>query len=209
MISIVIVILFSYLVGAIPFSYIAGKLVAGIDIREHGSGNVGASNTYRILGPKVAFFVLLGDVAKGFFPVIFAPAFDWQQAISPHWLMLAAALFSVLGHTYSIYLRFEGGKGIATSAGAFLALTPWAFLTAFGVWIILLAITRVVSIASLAAAVALPISVFVLGRLHIAYSHWSIFALSIAVSVVVIIRHKSNIQRLITGKEPALVRKKR
>ncbi|MFH1754130.1 MAG: glycerol-3-phosphate 1-O-acyltransferase PlsY [Candidatus Latescibacterota bacterium] len=207
--SLIVVILISYLAGSIPFSYIAGKLKSGIDLREHGSGNLGASNTYRILGPKIAIFVLLADVAKGFLPVFFAPAIAWQQGVSELWLMLAAALFSVLGHSYSIYLKFQGGKGIATSAGAFLALTPWACLAALTVWSLVLAAKRVVSLASLAAAVTLPFIVYLFGKLKLSNPHWSLFLVSIVISIVIIIRHRSNIQRLINGREPALARKKR
>lgn len=209
MISLFVVILISYLAGSIPFSYIAGKLLGGIDLREHGSGNLGASNTYRILGPKVAVFVLIADIAKGFFPVYFAPAIAWQQDVSSLWLMLAAALFAVVGHSYSIYLKLQGGKGIATSAGAFLALTPWACLAAVAVWGLVLALKKVVSLASLAAAIALPFIVYVFGRLGISSAHWSLLAVSIVISIVVIIRHRSNIQRLLSGREPALARKKR
>jgi glycerol-3-phosphate acyltransferase PlsY len=209
LISLVVVILVSYLAGSIPFSYIAGKLRSGIDLREHGSGNLGASNTYRILGPKIALVVLIADIAKGFLPVFFAPMIAWQNDISSLWLMLAAALFSVVGHSYSIYLKLQGGKGIATSAGAFLALTPWACLTAVAVWGLVLAAKRIVSLASLAAAIALPFIVYLFGKLNISSTHWSLLAVSIVISIVVIIRHRSNIQRLMGRREPALARKKR
>ncbi|NIM19756.1 MAG: glycerol-3-phosphate 1-O-acyltransferase PlsY [Candidatus Latescibacteria bacterium] len=208
MISLFVVILVSYLIGSIPFSYIAGKLKAGIDLREHGSGNLGASNTFRILGPRVASLVLLGDVVKGFLPVYFAPHLGAAQGLPSHWLMLAAALFTVLGHMFSIYLKFTGGKGIATSAGAFLALTPWACIGAVVVWGIVMAIKRIVSLASLSAAVALPFIVYASGRLDVSSSHWSLLVLSIIVSIVVIIRHKSNIERLLKRSEPNLARKK-
>ncbi len=209
MTPIAVVILISYLAGSIPFSYIAGKLVAGIDLREHGSGNLGASNTFRILGAKVAVLVLLADAAKGFLPVYFAPQLGGGATIGMHWLMLAAAFFSVIGHMFSIYLRFTGGKGIATSAGAFLALAPWAFLGAFVVWVIVFAITRIVSAASICAAIALPVVVYVMGRAHLSNSHWSILVLSVAVSAVMLYGHRSNIQRLRSGTEPVLARKKR
>lgn len=207
--SLAAIILVSYLAGSIPFSYIAGKLKSGIDLRQHGSGNLGASNTYRILGPKIALFVLVGDIAKGYLPVYFAPMLAWQNDFSSLWLMLAAALFAVVGHSYSIYLKLQGGKGIATSAGAFLALTPWACLAAVAVWGLVLAARRIVSLASLAAAVALPFIVYIFGKLNISNSHWSLLAVSILISIVVIIRHRSNIQRLLSRREPALARKKR
>jgi glycerol-3-phosphate acyltransferase PlsY len=200
------VILISYLVGAIPFSYIAGRLTRGIDLREHGSGNLGASNAYRLLGAKTASLVLLGDILKGFLPVYFAAAIDWQHTVDPLWLGLASALFTVLGHMYSIYLKFTGGKGIATSAGAFLALMPWASLIAFALWGIILAAKKVVSLASLTAAVALPFIVYATGRAGLGEFHWELVILAVIVSVVVIHGHRSNIRRLLKGSEPSLKR---
>lgn len=205
----------SYLLGAIPFSYVAGKAFAGIDLREHGSGNLGASNTFRMLGPKIAVLVLIGDVAKGYLPVRFAYLANAAQGAAGSaeapvlWLMLAAALATVLGHMYSVFVGFSGGKGIATTAGAFLALVPWAFLGAFAVWLLFFAASRIVSLASLAAAVTLPLFVYATGRLRLADSHWSLLALSFVITLVVLIRHKSNIRRLMAGTEPALSRKKK
>jgi len=208
LISLGAVILISYLAGSIPFSYIAGRLKEGIDLRDHGSGNLGASNAFRLLGARTASLVLLGDIAKGFLPVFFAATLDWQHTVDPLWLHLAAALFAVLGHMYSIYLKFTGGKGIATTAGAFLALMPWTSLFAFALWAMVLAAKRVVSVASLAAAVALPFLVYGTGRVGLADFHWELVYLAVIVSIVVIVGHRSNIRRLLQGSEPALKRKK-
>lgn len=215
MLAILSIIIASYLLGAIPFSYIAGKLIAGIDLREHGSGNLGASNTFRNLGPGVAAVVLLCDIAKGFLPVYFAYIANGAQGItaSPdvpvHWLMLIAAFATVLGHMFSVFVRFSGGKGIATTAGAFLALSPWAFLFAFAVWLAFFIATRIVSLASMAAAVTLPVFVFLTGKFNLANPHWSLLALACLITLVVLYRHKSNIGRLLSGTEPALARKKK
>jgi glycerol-3-phosphate acyltransferase PlsY len=208
LISLAVIALISYLAGSIPFSYIAGRLQANIDLRQHGSGNLGASNTYRLLGAKTAALVLVGDIAKGFLPVYFATVLDWQHSVDPLHIQLAAALMAVLGHMYSVYLRFSGGKGIATSAGAFLALMPWAALFAFALWAAVLAARRVVSLASLCAAVALPFIVYATGRLGLAHFRWELVYLSIIVSVVVLFRHRSNIRRLLEGSEPVLKRTK-
>jgi glycerol-3-phosphate acyltransferase PlsY len=208
LISLAAIVLISYLIGSIPFSYIAGKLKQGIDLRQHGSGNLGASNAFRLLGARTASLVLLGDLAKGFLPVFFAAAIDWQHTVDPLWLGLSAALFAVLGHMYSIYLKFTGGKGIATTAGAFLALMPWASLIAFALWAVVLAAKKMVSLASLAAAVALPFIVYGTGRLELAEFHWELVYLAIVVSIVVIVGHRSNIRRLLRGSEPVLERKK-
>lgn len=215
MLAIICTILVSYLLGAIPFSYIAGKVVAGIDLREHGSGNLGASNTFRSLGPKIAILVLIGDIAKGFLPVYFAYLANAAQGITGsadvpvHWLMLIAAFATVLGHMFSVFVKFSGGKGIATTAGTFLALSPWAFLGAFSVWLVLFIATRIVSLASLAAAMTLPLFVFLSGKFKLAEPHWSLFTLACLIALVVLYRHKSNINRLLAGTEPALAQKKK
>ena len=208
MVGLVIVILVGYFAGAIPFSYIAGKVCAGIDLREQGSGNLGASNTFRYLGPWIAILVLAGDVAKGFVPAYFAPDFAATSELPGHWLMLAAGFFAVIGHMFSVFVGFRGGKGIATTAGAFLALAPLALLWAFAVWALVLLPTRIVSVASISAAGALPVVVFVLDLLGYASYHWSLLALSVAIAVAVIVKHRSNIQRLMAGQEPALGRHK-
>jgi glycerol-3-phosphate acyltransferase PlsY len=208
MMAFVIVSLMGYLAGSIPFSYIAGRLAAGIDLREHGSGNLGATNTFRYLGGKVALAVLFCDAAKGFLPVYFAPRFAQLGGADPVWLMLAAAFFAIIGHMFSIYLRFTGGKGIATSAGAFLALAPWACLVVFVVFAIAFAATRIVSVGSLIGAVALPIVVFVLGKFGLVSSHGALFAVSLLITVIIIVKHRTNIRRLLSGQETSLRRNK-
>ena len=208
MIGLVAVALVSYLAGSIPFSYIAGKAFAGIDLREHGSGNLGASNTFRFLGAKIAIAVLVADVAKGFLPVRFAPVLAAGSSIPDHWLMLVAGFFTVIGHMFSVFVRFSGGKGIATTAGAFLAIAPWALAIGFGVWSLVMATTRIVSLASLTAAVALPLVVLLVNQVGLANYHWSVFALSVTVMIVVLVKHRSNIKRLLAGQEKALQRHK-
>jgi len=205
--DVIVVAIVAYLAGSIPFSFIAGKLIAGIDLREHGSGNLGASNTFRMLGAKVAIAVLVGDVLKGFFPVYFAPAVAPDGAVASHWLMLTAAFFAVIGHLFSAYLRFTGGKGIATAAGALLALSTPVFLVSFGVFVGVFFTKRIVSLASLAAAVALPIAVIVLDRTGVSPSHWSLLAVAILITIVIVAKHHSNIRRLLAGEEPALQRR--
>lgn len=197
----------SFLLGGIPFSYLAGKLARGIDLRQHGSGNLGASNTFRILGARWATVVLVLDVLKGFAPVALAGRLG-GPGVEAHWLEIAAATAAILGHLFSPYLRFSGGKGIATSAGAFLALEPGAFLGAFVVWAGVFAWRRIMSLASLAAAVSLPPLVYAVGRLRPGDSHWSVLAASTIIMTVVVIKHRSNIRRLLRGTEPALARKK-
>jgi glycerol-3-phosphate acyltransferase PlsY len=205
-ISILVAGLAAYLIGGIPFSYIAGKSARGIDLRQHGSGNLGASNTYRILGARIAIAVLVLDVAKGLVPVLVAARFDTAGAEPLH--ALTAAAGAILGHLFSPYLGFSGGKGIATSAGAFAGLAPVAFACALVVFAIVFAARRIVSLASLSAAVTLPVAVFLSARSGMAPAHASVLWGTVAVMVVVIVKHRGNIRRLASGTEPALARRK-
>jgi glycerol-3-phosphate acyltransferase PlsY len=206
MLSTLLVVVISYLSGAIPFSYVAGRAFTGIDLREHGSGNLGASNTFRFLGPKVAVLVLVADIAKGFLPVYFASSIAVGSTLPALWLMYLAGFFAVIGHMFSVFVRFKGGKGIATTAGVFLALAPAAFAGSFVIWAVVMTTTRIVSVASMAGAVALPGVVYVSQRLELIAGDRSLLVLSGAITLVVLIRHRSNIRRLLAGNEPVLRR---
>ena len=184
-------------------------MFGGIDLREHGSGNLGASNTFRFLGAGVAIPVLVLDAAKGFAPVFIAPRFATEGVWSETWLMLVALFFSVLGHMFSPFVGFKGGKGVATTAGGLMALTPIAFLWTFVVWAVVMAATRIVSLASMVAAIALPIVVVGLRAAGRAAYPDAFVAVSIAVTLVVLVKHRSNVRRLLAGEEPALRRQKR
>lgn len=206
--TLALVIIGGYLLGSIPFSYLAGKVVKGIDLREHGSGNLGASNTFRILGARAGAVVLVLDVAKGFFPVFFAGKLAASAGVPVYWYTVAAAVAAVMGHMFSVYLRFGGGKGVATSGGAYLALSPIAVVCAFVVWLTVFATKRIVSLASLSAAVALPAAVYLVDRFDLWPSHWSYTVVTVVVSLVVIFKHRGNIRRLMSGSEPALARRR-
>jgi glycerol-3-phosphate acyltransferase PlsY len=206
MAGIAVVALVSYISGAIPFSYIAGKLFGGIDLREHGSGNLGATNTFRFLGVRIALVVLAADIAKGFLPVFFAPAYSPGHTIPDLWLMYIGGFFAVIGHMFSLFMRFKGGKGIATTAGVFLALAPAAFLGALVVFVVVFAVTRIVSVASMVSSVSLPVAVYIAQRLDWVPDNRSLFILSCAITVVVLVKHVSNIKRLMSGTEPVLRR---
>jgi len=178
----------SYLLGATPTSYIAGKLGRGIDLREHGSKNLGATNVYRILGWKYAIPVALIDIAKGAVPVLFAPN-------SPYpWLPLAAGGAAVLGHMFSPYVSFKGGKGVATAAGMFLALAPLAVLIAIPVWGVCLWLTGYVSLSSIVAVLSVPLMVALLQPGE-SYVFWA----SVVLVLLIIFAHRRNIARLIAG----------
>jgi glycerol-3-phosphate acyltransferase PlsY len=198
----------SYLLGSIPFGYLAGRL-AGIDIRQTGSGNVGATNVVRVLGKRYGYPVFALDVLKGFGAVnismLLAPGRppEWN---SPEIFGIFAAIFSVLGHLYPPWLKFKGGKGVATSAGALLALTPLATIIAIAIWVIVFWMTRYVSLASVVAAIVLPF-VVILVRSHEQNKVRPLVYSSACVAAVVVWRHRSNLSRLMRGTEPRFTRK--
>ena len=187
-------VLISYLWGAIPASWVAGKLARGIDLREHGSGNLGATNTFRVLVARVAAPVMVFDILKGFLPVIlFARADgtgDWRWG-------LAYGAAAIVGHVFSIYMGFRGGKGVATSAGVFLAEAPLAVGVGLVVWLVVLRATRMVSAGSVSAALVVGI------LLLLPFSHVKpeVRILGCAVCLFVIFAHRSNIQRILNGTE--------
>ena len=208
MVTLAVLLAGSYLLGSIPFGYLAG-LLAGIDIRNVGSGNVGATNVVRVLGKKYGYTVFALDVLKGFGPVkismLMAPGLP-QQWNSPEIFGIVAAISSVLGHLYPPWLKFKGGKGVATSAGALLALTPIATLIGVAVWIIVFWLTGYVSLASMTAAILLPIVIFVL-RSQDPNKGKPLVCSAVCVAAIVIWRHRSNLSRLIRGTEPRFIRK--
>jgi glycerol-3-phosphate acyltransferase PlsY len=179
----------AYLVGAIPVGYLVAR-VSGVDIRAHGSGNIGATNVLRALGRGPAVATLVGDVAKGYGGAWLGSLAGPEAA----WAALAAALV-VAGNCWSVFLGFRGGKGVATGLGAFLRVTPWAIVPAAVVWLVLVATFRYVSLASLCSALGLPLAIAVLGY------PWPLAAAAAAVALVVIARHRANIERLFAGTE--------
>jgi len=190
----VLAILAAYLLGATPTSYIAGKLGRGIDLREHGSKNLGATNVYRILGWKYAIPVALFDIAKGAIPVLFFSR--WAGAAELPWLPVVLGGAAVLGHMFSPYVSFKGGKGVATAAGMFLALAPLAVLIAIVVWVICLWLTGYVSLSSIIAVLSVPLSIALL-QPHSPYVFWA----SVALVALIIFAHRRNIGRLVAGTE--------
>jgi glycerol-3-phosphate acyltransferase PlsY len=184
----------SYLLGAVPASYLAGRMAKGIDLREHGSGNLGATNTFRVLGAKVAAPVMLFDVAKGTLPVV---AFSqWDGSGDWRW-ELAYGAAAIVGHVFSIYMRFKGGKGVATSAGVFLALAPLAVGVGLLTWLIVLRTTRMVSAGAVSAAAV----VLVLLLLPFTKVPAEVRILGSAVCLFVIFAHRENIRRILNGTE--------
>ena len=186
----------AYLVGSIPTGFLVAKAM-GVDIRAVGSGNIGATNAFRILGKGPGSFVLLFDAFKGWSAVmLLVPLIaGWNFCEDCESVRLLAGLAAVVGHNYTCWLKFKGGKGIATSAGVLLAWMPPVLLTILAVWIVVFYASKYVSLASVAAAVALPIS-----ALAWRYS-WTYFGVSLCLAILAIYKHKPNIQRLIAGTE--------
>jgi glycerol-3-phosphate acyltransferase PlsY len=183
----------AYLLGAIPTSYLAGRLIAGIDLREHGSRNLGATNLYRVLGWRYAIPVGLLDAAKGLVPVlVLAPRVSSSQLFA-----LVCGLTAVLGHVFSVFVGFKGGKGVATAAGVMLGLTPAALGVAAALWVALVYLTGYVSVGSIAAAAVFPLAVYLLDPPAQPAMLW----LVIAVAAAIIWLHRGNIRRLLDGTE--------
>jgi glycerol-3-phosphate acyltransferase PlsY len=204
-ISFLIVVLFaSYLAGSIPTSIIMGRLTKGIDIREHGSGNAGGTNVFRVLGWKPALIVLIVDVFKGWFPAaVLASVFFNVQTIPDLGVVQILCGFSaVLGHTYTIFAGFKGGKGVGTLGGMLLALFPSAFIFCLAVAILAIIFTGYVSVASIFASVSLPLFIIILPPfLGTDPAPLSLMIFSLLIPWFIIYTHRSNIQRLRSGEE--------
>ncbi len=182
----------AYFIGSIPTGYLFGR-ARGIDIRTTGSGNIGATNVFRTLGKTAGVAVLLIDAVKGFFPTRFLLFGVTPETREYH--SMVAGLFAILGHNYTCWLRFKGGKGIATSAGVVVALVPFGLLITLGAWLIVFAISRYVSLASVIAALVLPIAVWAVG------GSAPLIGLCTSFSLLAIYKHRTNIQRLRAGTE--------
>ena len=199
-----LVIAISYLLGSIPTSIIAGKVIRGIDIREYGSGNAGGTNVFRVLGFKPALFVIFIDVFKGWLPPAFlAQSFFEIQSIPDLGILQILCGFSaVLGHTYTIFAGFKGGKGVGTLGGMLIALFPTAFPFCLAVAIITIMLTGYVSLASILASVSLPIFLFLLPPFFGTNpAPLSLMVFSLLIPWFITFTHRSNIQRLRSGEE--------
>jgi glycerol-3-phosphate acyltransferase PlsY len=196
----------AYLAGSIPTGFMVAR-ARGIDIRTVGSGNIGATNVFRHLGVPAGIAVLLADALKGWLAVavlgrqlshwLLAPADPTVQ----EWLVICSGVCAVLGHNYTCWLHFKGGKGIATSAGVLLAMVPWALLIILGIWIILFTAARYVSLASIAASSALPVATW------LTTGDLTLTAVTAAMAAMAIYKHRANIKRLLRGTENRIGRK--
>jgi acyl phosphate:glycerol-3-phosphate acyltransferase len=194
--------LVAYLLGSIPFGFIAG-LVAGVDVRKHGSGNIGATNTLRVLGKKYGYAVFVADVLKGFLAVRIALWLARFDLSTVYFIGILAAFFVVVGHSFPVWLRFRGGKGVAAAAGACLGLVPLATFIAVVVWLATFLIFRYVSLASIVAALALALAALFLGYAR----NPVLLTFTCLIASLIILRHRTNIVRLVQGRESRFERK--
>lgn len=191
----------AYLAGSIPTAYLVARRARNIDIRAHGSGNVGASNVFRVIGKKWGSLVLAADVLKGFAVVtLLAPGAPALEALSPVLKQLVFGIAAISGHTWTPWLRLKGGKGIATGAGVLIGIFPKAAIATILIWAILFLAKRYVSLASIVASGSFPIILFLFYREI--NSFWIIFLLSAGLSYLLIYNHRGNIERLKNGTEP-------
>ena len=198
----VLLILIAYVLGSIPNALWVGKTFKNIDVREHGSKNTGSTNAARVLGPKLGIFTLILDILKGALPTYLGIVLGANLLTRITGIdkldIIVIGMAAILGHTFSLFLKFKGGKAVATTLGVFLVLVPYAILILLVVFFVILGLTKYVSLASIVSAVALPITVYLTTR------HIPLTILGIIIGLLVIIRHKENIKRLINGTESKL-----
>ncbi len=191
------VFLLSYLLGSIPTGYITGRMMKGIDIRQHGSGNTGATNVFRVLGFKAGLITAVGDIGKGILTLqlvkVILKAPVWGLEIKT--VLLICGILVIAGHNWSLFLKFEGGKGIATTVGVLLLLSPYLLLILLFVWLPLVYLTKYVSLGSIVSGVMIPVLMILFRE----SGEYILFGIIIAIFVVY--RHRSNIQRLLAGTE--------
>ena len=181
-------------IGSIPYGYILAKWIKKIDIRQHGSGNIGTTNVWRVCGKQLGITVFILDASKGLLPVLWLSSYDINYA-------LLCGIGAILGHTFTPYLKFKGGKSVATGLGIFIGIAPIQAIISFGIWMLILRIAGWVSVASMGASATLVIFIFLTHRLS------TIFFFALASFLFVVVAHRSNIKRLMQGKEPKFTSK--
>lgn len=204
MINLIIIIILSYLAGSIPTSIIVGKFTKGIDIREHGSGNAGATNVLRVLGWRPALIVVTVDIFKGFAASfwiaelnIFPSSLQLPESLAP----ILAGMAAVLGHTYTLFAGFRGGKGVGTAAGMLIALFPLAVAVCLPIFALVIILTGYVSLGSILAAVSLPLTLGLFHLTAVREVDLHLFIFSLLIPIFIIFTHRSNIKRLCAGTE--------
>lgn len=187
--TLLILVILAYLAGSVPTGLLLGKMY-GIDVRKEGSGNIGATNLYRTVGRKVGMITLVCDCLKGFLPVLVIKLGSFPPEFAAF-----VGLSAFCGHVFSVFLRFKGGKGVATALGVFFALAPQAVSVAIGLFVLLMFIWRYVSLGSIIASAAMPLAV------HYFNGSGTVTAVTFTISAIIVIRHHENIKRLLSGNE--------
>ena len=187
---VVVLMLVAYILGSIPNALWIGKVFKGIDVREHGSKNTGSTNAARVLGAKLGILTLILDISKGAIPTLIATML-LDSSIS----VILVGICAILGHSFSIFMKFKGGKAVATTVGVFIVLVPGAILLAAVIFFLVFGITRYVSLSSMIGAISLPIWIILF------YKNIPLTIFGIIIAILIIVRHKSNIQRLLNGTE--------
>ncbi len=188
---------FAYLLGSIPTSFLMGKLIKGIDIREYGSGNVGATNALRVLGTKIGIITLLIDIGKGFLAIQIGKLLVSEPS---NLFLIGTGLFGIIGHIFTIFLKFKGGKGVATSAGVFIALSPLPVAIALVVFLVTVWLSKYVSLGSMVAAFVFFL-VELIVNVRNRFANFELLIFIFLLMVFIFIRHKANIKRIIDGNE--------
>jgi glycerol-3-phosphate acyltransferase PlsY len=202
MLSIISIIMLSYLAGSIPTSIILSKLLRGIDIRDHGSGNAGGTNTIRILGWKIGIAVIMVDVGKGVLATLLVSRLRIDAVpLSPDMLQIIAGSCAIIGHIWTVFAGFRGGKGVATGAGMLFSLYPVAGLICLVIFAGLLLLVRIVSVSSMVTAISLPIVILVMNRFMEYTISNELLYFSIFAAALIVYTHRINIKRLLKGEE--------
>ena len=192
----------SYLLGAVPIAYLFVKAIKGIDIREYGSGNVGATNALRVLGKMPGFLVLFLDILKGFLAVtLLGHIFLKFSGMSPEIIRPVFGLAVVSGHVFNVFLKFKGGRGVSTSLGVLLGVAPESALIGIVIFLITVTLTKYVSLGSILAGIIIPFHMLITKCAH------TYIVLSSLLCIIIVIKHKANIKRLITGRERKIFKK--
>lgn len=202
MLTLLAIALVSYLIGSFPTSIIVSRLFFGFDIRDKGSGNAGGTNAFRVMGWKVGVFVMLVDIAKGVLATYYASQImidllPWD----PVYIQMFAGTFAIIGHIWTVFARFRGGKGVGTAAGMLIVLYPIAVIICLVVFLVVLILSRYVSLSSMSAAISLPIALIFLNVAFDTSLSPPLLILAVCVALLIIYTHRSNIQRLINGNE--------
>lgn len=208
MLNLIVILVLSYLAGSIPTAIMASRLVLKDDIRNHGSKNAGATNVFRVMGWKPALIVVLIDIGKGVAAVLLITQLG-ATPLSPVLLKIVAGLAAIIGHIFTVFAGFRGGKGVGTAFGVLLSLAPTASLITFAVWLVLVLITRIVSVGSVAAGIVFPVTLFVQRSLAKPGPATELLCFGVVLGLLILLTHRANIGRLMRGEENRFGSKKK